>query len=76
MTLRQDFDVKCSDTDTSGSPYIDFAGSDSLLKDSEYEAYPDLQMLPMVRSCIVALEPRDEALDRTMQCCKTSLRQA
>jgi len=32
---------------------VDFAGSDSLLKDEEYEAGKDLQMYPMVASAVV-----------------------
>eukprot|EP00873_Tetraselmis_striata_P004764 jgi/Tetstr1/425028/TSEL_015496.t1 len=45
----KDFNVTCSSSDDLGSPYIDFAGSDSLLEVEEYHAYPDLEMLPTVR---------------------------
>ena len=47
MVHWQDFKGKCSD-DTSGTDHIDFAGSDSLLKSTEYDTYPDLQMFPTV----------------------------
>ena len=46
----EDFDDKCKeDQKPKGVFYIDFAGSDSLLKDAEYASYPDLQMFPSVR---------------------------
>ena len=32
---------------------VDFAGSDSLLKDSQYDAAPDLQMYPAVAAAVV-----------------------
>lgn len=42
--------------DTKGEPYkIDFAGSDSLLSDSDYTAYPDLQMYPTVAGAVTAV---------------------
>ena len=34
---------------------IDFAGSDSLLKESEYAAFPDLQMYPAVAGAVVPI---------------------
>ena len=46
IRVVQEF-AKCIN-DTLGMPQIDFAGSDSLLKASEYSAYPDLQMFPAV----------------------------
>mmetsp|Transcript_10648 Transcript_10648/g.27388 ORF Transcript_10648/g.27388 Transcript_10648/m.27388 type:complete len:1216 (+) Transcript_10648:587-4234(+) len=49
----KDFDATCSSSDDLGSEYIDFAGSDSLLTAAEYQAYPDLQMLPTVAGSIV-----------------------
>uniref|UniRef100_A0A7S3GGX5 Uncharacterized protein n=1 Tax=Palpitomonas bilix TaxID=652834 RepID=A0A7S3GGX5_9EUKA len=36
-------------------PEVDFAGSDSLLKDSEYDAYPDLQMFPTLAGAVVPI---------------------
>jgi len=49
----KDFDATCSSSDDLGSEYIDFAGSDSLLTAAEYQAYPDLQMLPTVRGYLL-----------------------
>lgn len=34
---------------------VDFAGSDSLLKDSQYQQMPDLQMLPMLAGAVVPI---------------------
>ncbi|KAJ1496211.1 hypothetical protein T484DRAFT_1760089, partial [Baffinella frigidus] len=34
---------------------VDFAGSDSILKSAQYEAYPDLQMYPAVAGAVVAI---------------------
>jgi len=34
---------------------VDFAGSDSLLKDKQYEQMPDLQMLPMLAGAVVPI---------------------
>ena len=34
---------------------VDFAASDSLLKDEEYETYPDLQMYPSVGGAVVPI---------------------
>ncbi|XP_070194179.1 atrial natriuretic peptide receptor 1-like [Littorina saxatilis] len=34
-------------------PHVAYAGSDSLLKEEEYKAYPDLQMLPSIAGAIV-----------------------
>jgi hypothetical protein len=34
---------------------VDFAGSDAVLAESEYTAYPDLRMFP-VSSCVTALD--------------------
>ena len=36
-------------------PLVDFAGSDSLLKSSDYAAFPDLQMLPALAGAAVAV---------------------
>jgi ABC-type phosphate transport system substrate-binding protein len=47
--MVQEFAKVCDKTtDKNGMEQIDFAGSDSLLKASEYSAYPDLQMFPSV----------------------------
>lgn len=53
LLCLQDFDATCSSSDDLGSEYIDFAGSDSLLTAAEYQAYPDLQMLPTVRGYLL-----------------------
>ena len=39
----------------SREPLIDFAGSDSQLKESDYKAFPDLQMLPALAGAAVAV---------------------
>jgi len=36
-------------------PNVDFAGSDSLLKTSDYASYPDLQMYPAVAGAVVPI---------------------
>ena len=43
-------------------PYIDYAGSDSLLKDVDYINHPDLQMFPtmagyFIQNTIILLKP-------------------
>ena len=45
----------CKATDYKAPPIVDFAGSDSLLKDAEYDAYPDLQMYPTVAGAVVPI---------------------
>ena len=45
----------CKATDYKAPPIVDFAGSDSLLKDAEYDAYPDLQMYPTVAAAVVPI---------------------
>ena len=50
--------------------HVDFAGSDSLLKASEYSAYPDLQMFPSVFGL-----PHVESHD-SMQCSANQWMQA
>lgn len=44
---------ECSSTDTREPKYIDFAGSDSLLKTSNYDKYADLQMYPTIAGAVV-----------------------
>ncbi|KAK3281948.1 hypothetical protein CYMTET_10291, partial [Cymbomonas tetramitiformis] len=44
---------ECSDT--LEPQQIDYAGSDSLLTDAEYEQYPDLQMYPVVGGAVVPI---------------------
>lgn len=39
----------------SREPLIDFAGSDSLLTKADYDAFPDLQMLPALAGAVVAV---------------------
>ncbi|GBG32804.1 Metabotropic glutamate receptor-like protein B [Hondaea fermentalgiana] len=41
--------------DSLGAEYIDFAGSDSLLTEAEYDEYPDLQMYPAVAGAVVPI---------------------
>lgn len=41
--------------DTIRPIFVDWAGSDSLLKDAEYAAYPDLQMYPAVAGAVVPI---------------------
>ena len=49
IVVVQEFAKVCNTTtDKNGMDQVDFAGSDSLLKASEYSAYPDLQMFPSV----------------------------
>ena len=49
----QDWATTCKDSDTISPHTVDFAGSDSLLKDDEYAAFPDLQMYPTVAGAVV-----------------------
>ena len=51
----KDWNETCSSSDHIIPRYIDFAGSDSLLKDAEYAAYPDLQMYPAVAGAVVPI---------------------
>ena len=51
----KDWATTCSDGDDIEPKVLDWAGSDSLLKDSEYEAYPDLQMYPTVAGAVVPI---------------------
>ena len=39
---------RCSPTDVQEPLHVDFGASDSLLKNADYEQYPDLQMYPTV----------------------------
>ena len=49
ICVGQEFTKVCdTTTDKNGMEQVDFVGSDSLLKASEYSAYPDLQMFPSV----------------------------
>ena len=50
--LLQDFAKTCNAAgdDARAEKFIDWAGSDSLLNNEDYAAYPDLQMLPTVSS--------------------------
>jgi hypothetical protein len=50
--LQQDFAKTCNvaGDDARAENFIDWAGSDSLLNNEDYAAYPDLQMLPTVSS--------------------------
>mmetsp|Transcript_34593 Transcript_34593/g.98014 ORF Transcript_34593/g.98014 Transcript_34593/m.98014 type:complete len:1353 (-) Transcript_34593:263-4321(-) len=49
----KDFDTECGASDNRFPEYIDFAGSDSVLVEKDYELYPDLQMLPTVAGAVV-----------------------
>ena len=49
----QDWATTCDASDTVEPHVVDFAGSDSLLEDSEYAAFPDLQMYPTVAGAAV-----------------------
>eukprot|EP00873_Tetraselmis_striata_P008998 jgi/Tetstr1/429262/TSEL_019180.t1 len=48
----KDYEQECGD-DKREPRYLDFAASDSLLTEAEYEKYPDLQMLPTLASAVV-----------------------
>ena len=50
--LLQDFAKTCNAAgdDARAENFIDWAGSDSLLNNEDYAAYPDLQMIPTVSS--------------------------
>ncbi|EKX51473.1 hypothetical protein GUITHDRAFT_61890, partial [Guillardia theta CCMP2712] len=50
--------------DEYGQPYnIDFAGSDSLLSNSDYASYPDLQMYPAVAGAVVPIYNLPELME-------------
>ena len=56
ICVVQEFSKVCGTrTDKNGVEQVDFAGSDLLLKASEYSAYPDLQMFPSVFSLPLAM---------------------
>eukprot|EP01041_Mallomonas_annulata_P008823 gene8823-18263_t len=46
-TLRPDRNIR--------SPLVDFGGSSSTLSDNDYEAFPDLQMLPAMAGAVVPI---------------------
>ena len=49
----KDWASTCKDGDEIEPKVVDWAGSDSLLKDDEYSEYPDLQMYPTVAGAVV-----------------------
>jgi len=61
MGYWDECDTRCTPDPENGSfdeadpIYVDFAGSDSLLKDAEFNAYPDIQMYPAVAGAVVPI---------------------
>jgi phosphate transport system substrate-binding protein len=49
----KDWASTCDASDTMEPHVVDFAGSDSVLAESEYAAFPDLQMYPTVAGAVV-----------------------
>ena len=47
-----DHATECDEDDDTHPILVDFAGSDSLLKEANYAEYPDLQMYPTVSSLL------------------------
>uniref|UniRef100_A0A7S3Y1L5 G-protein coupled receptors family 3 profile domain-containing protein n=1 Tax=Heterosigma akashiwo TaxID=2829 RepID=A0A7S3Y1L5_HETAK len=58
-----DHATECDEDDDTHPILVDFAGSDSLLKEANYAEYPDLQMYPTVAGAVVPIYNLDHVLD-------------
>lgn len=46
---------ECKESDIPSPYFVDFAGSDSLVNEATYEAYPDIQMYPAVAGAVIPI---------------------
>jgi phosphate transport system substrate-binding protein len=51
----EDWATECSASDTLEPTIIDYAGSDSIAKPSEYEEFPDVQLYPVLAGAVVPI---------------------
>uniref|UniRef100_A0A7S4DDI4 G-protein coupled receptors family 3 profile domain-containing protein n=1 Tax=Heterosigma akashiwo TaxID=2829 RepID=A0A7S4DDI4_HETAK len=58
-----DHAAECDEEDDIDPKYIDFAGSDSILSESNYESYPDLQMYPTVAGAVTVVYNLNHIMD-------------
>lgn len=62
----QDWAEECSSGDVAEPTVIDFAGSDAIAASSEYEAYPDLQLYPVLAGAVVPIVNIPGAVEFTL----------